>query len=170
MVVDRTFCDTGSVPLPRNGPPPTRCSLESCLLAWKHQALFLLVLTTRSHPRPQGGAFSGNGCIFALHPVIHNLVTWKGLSPSHSRTHLGVRCGSQSSAAGFLFGKAAPKMLAAPVSVLTPVLLTNATCFDPVHEPCLSEPQADLYFICVHMYVYNVYMNLYILSIKSSLL
>ena len=50
LVVGRTFCDTGSVPLPRNGPPPTLCSLESCLLAWKHQALFLLVPTTRSHP------------------------------------------------------------------------------------------------------------------------
>ena len=48
--------------------------------------------------------------------------------------------------------------------------VTNATCFDLVHEPCLSEPQAGLYFMCVHMHVYNVYMNLYILSIKSSLL
>ena len=54
-------------------------------------------------PSRPPGAFSGNGRNFALHPVVHNLVTWKALSPSHSRTHLGFRCGSQFSAAGFLW-------------------------------------------------------------------
>lgn len=80
-------------------------------------------------PSRPPGAFSGNGHIFALHPVVHSLVTWKGLYPSHSRTHLGFRCGSQFSAAGFLFGEASPKTRAAPVSVLTPVLCDKCYLF-----------------------------------------
>lgn len=66
------------------------------------QALFLPVSTTRSHPGHLG-PFRGNSGNFSSHPVVHNLVTWKALSPSHSRTHLGFRCGSQFSAAGFLW-------------------------------------------------------------------
>ena len=76
-------------------------------------------LASGSHhqvPSRPPGAFSGNGHIFALHPGVHSLVTWKGLSPSHSRPHLGLRRGPQFSAAGFLFGKASPRTRAAAVS------------------------------------------------------